>query len=109
MAPSEKGQLVLLIVGTVGTVLGVAVPLLIWHLGLWSRINGLQERIGTLEIDHQKALLARDAKIAELERARAVFIEKARHDTERVRTLERRLRMLETELVSQTSPLGHNP
>jgi hypothetical protein len=105
MDPSERVQLVLMIVGTVGTVLGVAVPLLIWHLELWSRINRLQERIGSFGIDHQKTLIVRDAKIVDLEGARAILIKKARHDTDKFRALDRRLRILETELVGQISPL----
>jgi hypothetical protein len=108
MGLSEKVQLVLSIVSAVAAVLAVVVSLLVPHLELWSKVNRLHERIGALEIDHQKILIARDAKIAELERAKAVLIEKARHDAERFRTLERRLRMLETELISQTSPLGHH-
>jgi len=108
MGPFEKVQLVLGVVGTVAAVLAVAVALLVSHFELWSKVNSLHEQIGTLEIDHQKTLIGRDARIAELERARAVLIEKACHDTERFRTLERRLRILEAELVSQTSPLSHH-
>ena len=99
MEPFEqKIQLVLLIVSTVAAALAVVVPLLTAYWQQSSRINGLHEQFAALEIDRQKALVSLEQKIAELQRAKTVLITKARHDSETLRTTERRLRMLEARL-----------
>jgi hypothetical protein len=105
----QKIQLVLLIASTVAAVLAMVVPLLTLYWQLCSKISTLQEQFGTLGIDHQKTLLSLEQQIAELQRAKAVLIEKARHDSKKLRTIERRLRILETQLAHRTSAVGeHN-
>ncbi len=100
MGPFEqKIQLVLLIVTTVAAVLAVIVPLLRGYRRQSARIDGLDRKVALREIEHQRVLICLEQKIAELQRAKTVLITKARHDTKRLRGMERRLQMLETKLA----------
>lgn len=98
----QEIQLILSVIGAVAAVLAI-VKL---YCQVCSKINALQGQVGALEIDYQKTFISIEQKIAELQRAKAVLIKKAQHDSKRFHTIENRLHILETQLPHRTSAVG---